>query len=424
MIQLLTTLILLIASTACKNSDSASDGSSVGVETTTNDPGDVYSTDILTGADQTALYFPLIKDKYVALVVNQTSVIGTSHLVDTLLASGVKVNTIFAPEHGFRGTEDAGSTIANTKDTKTGIPVISLYGNKKKPTWDDLADAEVVIFDIQDVGARFYTYISTLHYIMEACAENKKPLIVLDRPNPNGFFVDGPVLKKEFASFIGMDPVPVAHGMTIGEYAKMINGEKWLANGEQCDLTVIPCEHYDHKKFYEIKIAPSPNLKSMQAIYLYPSLCFFEGTNVSVGRGTDHPFELFGSPYLNNQVPDDDLRPITFTPVTRPGAKTPPFMNELCKGFDYSGFSVPVIRDQKIKGQVRLGDLLYCYNHFTEQDKFFLENNFFNKLAGSDELMQQIKAGLSETEIRLSWQDDLQAFKEMRKKYLLYPDFE
>ena len=418
---LFSSILCLLLTNACKNRESVVDINSTSTENVSPiDTSSVYATDILTGADQTELWLPLIKGKYISCVVNQTSVIGKTHLVDSILSTGVNVVNIFAPEHGFRGTEDAGATILNSKDTKTGLQVISLYGSNKKPQWNDIADAEIIIFDIQDVGARFYTYISTLHYVMEACAENKKQLIILDRPNPNGFYVDGPVLEKEFSSFVGMHPVPIVHGMTIGEYAQMINGEKWLANGVQCDLIVIPCKNYDHKKYYEVKIPPSPNLKSMKAIYLYPTLCLFEGTNVSVGRGTDNPFELFGSPYLENYFKNN----ITFTPVTKPGSKTPPFMNQQCYGFEYSPMDLLLIRNGISDQGLGLTDLITSYRSFSEKDKFFLPNNFFNKLAGNDELMQQLKAGLSAGEIQLSWQDDLMVFKEIRKKYLLYPDFE
>lgn len=418
---LFSSILCLLLTNACKNRESVVDINSTSTENVSPiDTSSVYATDILTGADQTELWLPLIKGKYISCVVNQTSVIGKTHLVDSILSTGVNVVNIFAPEHGFRGTEDAGATILNSKDTKTGLQVISLYGSNKKPQWNDIADAEIIIFDIQDVGARFYTYISTLHYVMEACAENKKQLIILDRPNPNGFYVDGPVLEKEFSSFVGMHPVPIVHGMTIGEYAQMINGEKWLANGVQCDLKVIPCKNYDHKKYYEVKIPPSPNLKSMKAIYLYPTLCLFEGTNVSVGRGTDNPFELFGSPYLENYFKNN----ITFTPVTKPGSKTPPFMNQQCYGFEYSPMDLLLIRNGISDQGLGLTDLITSYRSFSEKDKFFLPNNFFNKLAGNDELMQQLKAGLSAGEIQLSWQDDLMVFKEIRKKYLLYPDFE
>ncbi|MFI5172006.1 MAG: exo-beta-N-acetylmuramidase NamZ domain-containing protein [Chitinophagales bacterium] len=420
---LISSFFWILFATSCKNNDSDIDQhSDLDAIDSTTSANDEYAGDILTGADQTELYLPLIKDKYIACVVNQTSVIGNTHLVDSLLSLGINIQMIFAPEHGFRGTEDAGATILNAKDTKTGLQVISLYGNKKKPSWQDIADAEIIIFDIQDVGARFYTYISTLHYVMEACAENKKKLIVLDRPNPNGFYVDGPVLQKEFSSFVGMHPVPIVHGMTIGEYAQMINGEKWLENGVQCDLTVIPCKNYDHKKYYEVKIPPSPNLKTMTAIYLYPSLCLFEGTNISVGRGTDKPFEMFGSPFLPVYAYIDDDQPFSFTPVSKPGAKSPPFMNQKCNGFLFD--LKPVFLRKAMGSNLNIGFLITTYEIFNDQNKYFLENNFFNKLAGNDELMQQIKAGLSSNEIKFTWQEDLNAFKQVRKKYLLYPDFE
>ena len=418
---LFSSILCLLLTNACKNRESTIDINSENrANLFAHDSSSLYATDILTGADQTELWLPLLKGKYVSCVVNQTSVIGKTHVVDSILGSGINVVNIFAPEHGFRGTEDAGATILNSKDTKTGLQVISLYGANKKPQWNDIADAEIIIFDIQDVGARFYTYISTLHYVMEACAENKKQLIILDRPNPNGFYVDGPILQKEFSSFVGMHPVPIVHGMTIGEYAQMINGEKWLANGVQCDIIVIPCKNYDHKKYYEVKIPPSPNLKSMKAIYLYPSLCLFEGTHVSVGRGTANPFEIFGSPYLSDYKNNN----ITFTPKTMPGAKSPPFINQKCYGYDYSNIDLTIMREGFATNGITLYDLENIYSSFSEKDKFFLPNNFFNKLSGNDELMQQIKAGLNGEEIKLSWQNDIAAFKQMRKKYLLYPDFE
>lgn len=398
----------LLNTAACKNSDSVTVSAIDTVHT------DTHNDDaILTGAEQTELWMPMLKGKEVALVVNQTSVIGKKHLVDTLIAAGVHISTIFAPEHGFRGTEDAGATILNAKDTATGIPVLSLYGNKKKPLPQDLADADIIIFDIQDIGARFYTYISTLHYVMESCAENKKKLLILDRPNPNGYYVDGPVLEKAYTSFVGMHQIPIVHGMTIGEYARMVNGEHWLANGEQCELQVIPCANYDHTDIYNLDIPTSPNMRTMQAIYLYPTLCLFEGTNVSVGRGTDKPFEYIGSPYL----PPTGF---SFVPKSGSGAKTPPFMGQTCNGYDLSKWPVDSVRS----GKINLAFFLEVYHNYASSTPFFLENNFFNKLAGNAELMQQIKAGLSEEEIRLSWQDDISAFKQVRKKYLLYPDFE
>ena len=418
MILFSTTLSILLSIGACKNSEShpvAAEALTAATDTT-----------IRTGAEQSDVWLPKVQGKTIALVVNQTSMIGNRHLVDTLVSLGVQVSVIFAPEHGFRGTEDAGATILNAKDTATGIPVISLYGAKKKPAYNDLTDAEVVIFDIQDVGARFYTYISTLHYVMEACAEFNKPLIVLDRPNPNGFYVDGPVLESGYSSFVGMHPVPVVHGMTIGEYARMINGEGWLANKAQCKLEVITCAHYDHTKYYTITIPPSPNLRTMRAIYLYPSLCFFEGAQVSVGRGTDKPFELYGSPHLPaiKAAPGMYPAPLTFTPKPGPGSTSPPFMHTNCQGFDISGISAEKLRDSVLHKQLYLQPLLGAYARFDDRGQFFLENNFFNKLAGNAEFMMQIKSGLTEEEIRISWQDDLAAFKQVRKKYLLYPDFE
>ncbi len=376
----------------------------------------IYDTTIITGAQQMEKYLPLLKDKYAGLVVNQTSVIGNTHLIDTMLKAGAKISVLFSPEHGIRGNEDAGADIANTRDARSQLPVISLYGNKKKPSAEDLQDIEVLIFDIQDVGARFYTYISTLHYVMEACAEENKELIILDRPNPNGFYIDGPVLKKGFNSFIGMDPVPVVYGMTIGEYARMINGEGWLPGGIQCSLTVIPCKNYEHKDFYNVPVAPSPNLRTMEAIYLYPSLCFFEGTNVSVGRGTEKPFEIFGSPYIAETG-------FSFTPKSSAGAKTPPFMNKLCNGYDLSSINPAQLRQNSINTKY----LLEMYESFNDKTLFFNKVNskyFFDLLAGSDILRQQISGGLTGEEIRLSWQPDLATFKEIRKKYLLYQDFE
>lgn len=419
MILISTTLSILLSVGACKNSESHP---LVAEPVITAAP----DTAIRTGAEQTERWLPNVQGKTVALVVNQTSVIGNRHLVDTLVSLGVNISAIFAPEHGFRGTEDAGATILNAKDTATGIPVISLYGAKKKPSFSDLADAEVVIFDIQDVGARFYTYISTLHYVMEACAEFNKPLIVLDRPNPNGFYIDGPVLESGYTSFVGMHPVPVVHGMTIGEYARMINGEGWLPNKATCSLEVITCAHYDHSRHYTITIPPSPNLRTMRAIYLYPSLCFFEGTQVSVGRGTDKPFELYGSPHLPaiKASPGMYPAPLTFIPRSGPGAKSPPFMQTNCQGFDLSGMDTELLRDSVLHKQLYLQPLLDTYAHFDDRSKFFLENNFFNNLAGNAEFMMQIKGGLTEEEIRMSWADDLKAFKQVRKKYLLYPDFE
>lgn len=319
----------------------------------------------------------------VAVVGNQTSIVGTTHLVDTLLACGIHVTKIFCPEHGFRGTAAAGAHIDNSTDPKTGLPIISLYGKNKKPSPEQMADVDYVVFDLQDVGCRFYTYLSTLHYVMEACAERGIPLIVLDRPNPNGHMVDGPVLDTATCrSFVGMHPVPVVYGMTIGEYAQMINGEGWLANHARCDLTVVPMQGYDLHGFYPLPVPPSPNLRTAQAVALYPSLCFFEGTNCGVGRGTDHPFEwvTYGTDTL-------DLRSYSV------GEEDPDLID--------------------------LWPLIEMYRR-VPQGKFFLKSNFFEKLAGTTELRHQIEAGMDENEIRATWQPGLERFKEIRKKYLIY----
>lgn len=371
-----------------------------------------YSKEVITGAQQLEKYLPLIKGKSVGLVVNQTSLINSTHLLDTLLSLRIDVQLLFAPEHGFRGTADAGEHVKNGFDPKTKVSIVSLYGDNKKPKVGQLKDLDILIFDIQDVGVRFYTFISTLHYVMEACAEQNKPLIVLDRPNPNGHYVDGPVLDTAFRSFVGMHPVPVVHGMTVGEYAQMINGEKWLTNGVTCQLTVIPCLNYDHTVFYTLPEKPSPNLPNMTAVYLYPSLCFFEGSNsVSVGRGTDKPFQLYGSPEFTTGN-------ITFTPVSKPGATKPFLMNQTCKGFDLSAIPLDSLRHQKFT----LTYLINAYKLSTNKSLFF--NSFFVKLSGSELLMKQIKQNVSEAEIRRSWESDLINFNRIRKKYLLYKDFE
>jgi uncharacterized protein YbbC (DUF1343 family) len=347
---------------------------------------------------------PLLTDKKVGIVTNQTGILSNgTHLVDYLLEQKIKLQTIFAPEHGFRGTADAGEHVVDGKDVKTGLPIISLYGNNKKPKSEQLMGLDVMVFDLQDVGARFYTYISSLHYIMEACAENHIPLIVLDRPNPNGAIVDGPVLEKEFTSFVGMHPIPLLHGMTIGEYAQMINGEKWLKDGEQCTLTVIPCLNYKREMAYSLPVKPSPNLPNDQAVNLYASLCLFEGTNVSVGRGTEKQFQVYGSPYLPKSS-------FSFTPVPNLGAKEPPYKNVLCYGEDLT--SIPKVH------QLELNWLLKAYQSTADKSTFFTP--FFTKLAGTTQLKQQIEAGTTEAAIRKTWKPGLVAFKAMRKKYLLY----
>ncbi len=360
--------------------------------------------EIITGAESTSLYLPLLKGKNIAIVANQTSTIGDTHLVDFLHKQpSIQVLKVFAPEHGFRGKADAGETIKDGIDTKTGLPIISLYGKNKKPSPSQLENIDIVVFDIQDVGARFYTYISTLHYVMEACAEANIPIIVLDRPNPNAHYVDGPLLDKEHKSFVGMHPVPVVYGMTIGEYGNMINGEKWLQNNINCDLTVIKLQNYNRNTPYSIPIKPSPNLPNDIAVYLYPSLCFFEGTNVSAGRGTSKQFQIYGSPFLNKSE-------FSFTPKPNEGAKYPKHNGKICYGEDLSS--------TKKVAQIHLKWLINAYQQTSDKTTFF--NSFFNKLAGTTKLQEQIKNGFSEQEIKASWKEDLNKFKKIRDKYLLY----
>ncbi|HLG02095.1 MAG TPA: DUF1343 domain-containing protein [Bacteroidia bacterium] len=367
--------------------------------------------DIRTGAERTEIYLPWLKGKNVAVVANQTSLINKTHLVDTLLSLGVAVKKIFCPEHGFRGTADDGTTVKNSIDKKSGLPIVSLYGDHYKPTARDLKGIDVVVYDIQDVGVRFYTFVSTMSYVMEACAQQKKSFIVLDRPNPNGYYVDGPVLELEHKSFVGMHPVPIVYGMTIAEYAQMLNGEKWLDGGIQCDLKTVPCENYLHTDWYQLPVAPSPNLPNMAAVYLYPSLCLFEGTVMSVGRGTNLPFQVVGHPRLQNA-------PFTFTPSPRPGAKNPLYSGQICKGHDLHNFATLYVRDYK---GIYLFWLKGSYKDLPEKADFF--NSYFERLAGTGKLSQQIIEGKSENEIRSSWQPGLDKFKAIRVKYLLYPDF-
>ena len=363
-----------------------------------------------TGAQQTDQYIPILKEKKLALVVNQTSTIGDTHLVDTLINSGIKVTKIFAPEHGFRGTADAGEHVKNGTDNKTGIPLISLHGKSKKPLPKDLTDIDMVVFDIQDVGARFYTYISTMSYVMEACAEQNIPVLILDRPNPNGHFIDGPILEENYSSFVGMHPVPVVHGMTVGEYAQMVNGEKWLKNGVQCELTVIKCAAYDHEEFYQLPIKPSPNLPNMRSIYLYPSLCFFEGTTANVGRGTNKQFQVFGDP--KSMVGD-----YNYTPVSMPGAKYPKHKGVSCNGYDLSNLELIYLQKQS---KINLTYLMDYYQSFPDKKNFFLANKFFDTLAGTDKFRKAIIAGKTEAEIRATWDAGLEEYREMREQYLLY----
>jgi uncharacterized protein YbbC (DUF1343 family) len=367
-----------------------------------------YQKDPIPGSYQIELYRDMIEGKSVAVVANQTSMIGKTHLVDNLLSIGIKISMIFSPEHGFRNMADAGERIGNGKDPETGITLISLYGTKLKPTASDLAGIDVVIFDVQDVGARFYTYISTLHYVLESCAENHVKCLVLDRPNPNGFYFDGNVLDTAYSSFVGMDPVPIVHGMTVGEYAQMINGERWLKSGVRCDLTVIKCKDYSHKTLYELPVKPSPNLPNQTSVYLYPSLCFFEGTVISCGRGTSFPFQTFGNPDL----PD---RGFSFIPESVPGAKKPLLLGIKCYGTDLRD----AIKKKLVpKPKLNLDWVIGAYNDYPNKDKFF--KPYFDVLAGGPVLREQIQKGMTAKEIRATWKDGLKKFSKIRKKYLLY----
>src|SRR5580700_2947049 len=401
---------------------------------------------ILTGADQLDQYLPLLQGQSVAIFANQTSVVGTSHLVDTLLRKGIRIRKIFSPEHGFRGDADAGAKVGNQTDPATGIPVISLYGTRTKPTPDDLADVDVLLYDLQDVGVRFYTYIASMQRFLEAAIENNRPLIILDRPDPNGFYVDGSVLDTKFRSFVGMQPVPVVYGMTIGEYARMLIGEQWLdpavtnqlntihAINQSADridslmrasrhrpvnihlndfrLIVIPCRNYTHKSRYTLPVKPSPNLPNMQSVYLYPSLCLFEGTPISLGRGTSKPFQQFGSPSFPSE-------PYTFTPAGTTGARNPPLLGQLCNGFDLSQINVA----KETGNRWSLKWILKAWSLYPDKEHFFNGNgSTFDRLAGNAILEEQIRQGLTEEEIRKSWEPALGNFKRIRKKYLMYAD--
>ena len=385
---------------------------------------------IIPGAERMETWLPLLKGKTVAVFANSTSLVKNSHLVDTLLKSGVRVVKIFGPEHGFRGDADAGEHVNDAIDKKTGIPVISLYGDHKKLTAADVAGVDVLLFDIQDVGVRFYTYISSLQNFLEGALELHKPLLILDRPNPNGFYVDGPVLDMRYKSFVGMQPVPIVYGMTIGEYALMLAGENWLspqANAINAynvstqptadtpfHVLVIKCVNYDHRSKYSLPVNPSPNLKTMQSIYLYPSTCFFEGTLLSEGRGTDQPFQIFGHPTLPDSL-------FAFTPVPNAGAKNSKCFFQKCYGWNLGGTNKQVLK--QLDGRIQLKYLINAYRLFPGKDSFFLKTNYINKLAGNDLLAQQIKNGISEKAIRESWEPALSDFKKIRKKYLLYKDF-
>lgn len=358
------------------------------------------------GAQDTENYLHLVESKRVGVVANQTSLIGETHLVDSLVVLGVNVKRIFCPEHGFRGAADAGAKIIGGKDEKTGIEIASLYGKTKKPTDEMLKDIDIMLFYLQDVGVRFYTYISTLSYVMEACAEHDIRVVVLDCPNPNGFYIDGPVLKPENKSFVGMHPVPVVYGMTIGEYGKMVNGEGWLKNGVHCELTVVSIPGYDRNAIYELPVKPSPNLPNWESVYLYPSLCFFEGTIVSVGRGTDHPFQIFGHPDMRGEY--------TFTPQSKSGASKPMYEGQLCRGFNLTDFA----HDYAINPcELQLNWLIDAYHQL--KDKGFF-NNYFVKLSGDSQFQRDMENEKSADKIRASWSDEIEEFKGIRNKYLIY----
>lgn len=367
----------------------------------------------IVAAERLDVYKDLLVGKRIGIVANHTSRVADKHLVDVLLENELVIKKIFSPEHGFRGTADAGEKVESYIDEKTKLPVFSLYGKNRKPKSTDLEDLDVILFDIQDVGVRFYTYISTLHYVMEACAENNVELIVLDRPNPNAHYIDGPVLKDEFRGFVGMHNIPVIYGMTIGELAQMINGESWLEGSVKANLKVIPCQNYSHQTMYDLPIKPSPNLPNLRSILLYPSLCFFEGTNVSVGRGTNSQFQVLGSPILGNS------KDYNFKPQSNPGSKYPKHENKICWGDDFRNQSIDSLYSNSRQLDISL--LIEYYKLFQDQQEpFFLENNFIDKLAGTNKLRLSILNGVSESEIRSSWQSDLEDFKLIREKYLLY----
>ena len=406
-----TLFLVLITSVSCGN---PSQKNNKEISLAINDNQDEAAALVL-GADRPDTYLPMLKGKKVGVVGNQTSVVGLTgslagkgepkHLVDALLENEVEVVKVFAPEHGFRGTADAGEVIKDGKDQKTGLPILSLYGSNKKPSSSQLDGIDLLIFDIQDVGTRFYTYISTLHYIMEAAAENDIPVVVMDRPNPNGSYIDGPILEMEHQSFVGMHPIPIVHGLTIGEYAKMVNGEGYLKDGIQADLKIIEMQGYNHDMPYDLPIKPSPNLPNATSINLYPSLCFFEGTNVNEGRGTDKQFQVFGSPYLDAEVFN-----YSYIPQSNDGARNPKHLGKTCYGRDLS--SHPSI------DRINLEWLIEAYNHTSDQSEFF--NAFFTKLAGTEDLQEQIEKGWSAQQIRSTWEEGLKDFAQIREKYMLY----
>ncbi len=380
--------------------------------------------EIIVGANQTEKYLPFLNGKKVGVVANQTSVIfidnnneiatslktprndNYTHIVDSLIALNVNITKVFSPEHGFRGKADAGELVSDGQDIETGLPIFSLHGKSKKPSKAQLENVDIMIFDIQDVGVRFYTYISTLHHVMEACAENNIPLLILDRPNPNGHYIDGPTMKETHRSFLGMHPIPLVHGMTIGEYAKMVNGQKWLANGIQCDISIIPAKNYTHQTPYSLPIRPSPNLPNDQSIKLYPSLGLFEGTTINAGRGTELQFQRYGAPFL-----DDKVFTFSYTPEANFGAKYPKHKGEICYGED--------LADNDLKNRVTLKWLIKAYNNSNDKQAVF-NTDSFTKHSGTAKLQQQIIEGMSEADIIATWQDDLETYKEMRKQYLIY----
>lgn len=371
------------------------------------------SKQVIPGGERLQVYLPMLEHKQVGLIANHTSLVGETHLVDTLLSLGVNLKKMFAPEHGFRGTADAGEHLGNYTDEETGLPVVSLYGANRKPRPSDLEGLDILVFDIQDVGVRFYTYLSTMHYAMEAAAEQGIEFMVLDRPNPNGYYVDGPVLDMSHKSFVGMHPIPLVHGMTLGELAQMINEQGWLDGGVTCDLTVIPCDNYTHKTLYRLPVKPSPNLPNMLSVYLYPSLGLFEGTLMNVGRGTEFPFQLFGHPDMKSAV-------FSYTPVSIEGmAKNPKHQDQLCRGVDLMDFEERFVLDRR---EIILEWLLFAYRNMDNKEHFFIP--FFSKLIGNDQIADMIRKGAGIDAIRRTWQNDVAEFKKLRKKYLLYQDFE
>ncbi|MFP4845480.1 exo-beta-N-acetylmuramidase NamZ domain-containing protein [Winogradskyella sp. PE311] len=430
-----TALLFLLVAISCGNQMKTEDNKQKADELSSNEIRKQVKDDkaIIVGANQTEKYLPLLKGKQVGIVANQTSVIfkdsiyltlktnpnfandnnqaytkiqSSKHLVDSLLGLNINIKKVFSPEHGFRGKADAGELVKDGKDTKTGLNIYSLHGKHKKPTTVQLEDIDIMIFDIQDVGVRFYTYISTLHYVMEACAENNIPLLILDRPNPNGNYIDGPVLEKKHSSFLGMHTIPLVHGTTIGEYAKMINGEAWLTNGVRCEITIIENKNYSHSSFYSLPIRPSPNLPNDLSITLYPSLGLFEGTNINAGRGTEFQFQRYGSPFLDN-----NHYQFSYTPIPNFGSKYPKHQDKVCYGVDLS--------EVKAKRQFTLKYIMDAYNNAKIKSEVFNTKNFTTH-AGTETLQKQIESGMSESEIRATWQDDLEAYKEIRQNYLIY----